>query len=458
MVKERYEPPEGWVVQAFCFALDLTPTQSGIVARHFGARRKAHNWALARIKADIDAYRTDGAESPSPSLYGLRKEWNRAKETECVNVDTGEVWWPEVSKEAFADGVRGAVDGYWRWQKSRAGQIRGKRVGFPRFKKKGRDQDRYTVTTGTMRLEDDRRHLSLPHLGQVRTHENTKKLKRLVAKGQARILAVTVSRRGTRIVAKLRVELLRPQQASNRSGSKVGVDVGARVLATVADTDGTILDRVPNPAPLAQELANLRRLNRQRSRRSPGSRRYRETNVEITRLHCRIRDVRADHIHKLTTKLAKTQGSIVVEGLDASGMMQQKGLVGARARRRGLADAALAEPRRQLRYKHKWYGATLIEADRFFASSKTCHQCGHVQDLGWDKVWTCEGCTIVHDRDDNASINLARWSPPSSDLGGVAAPVKRGAEHKTRPRRAVGEDTRKPRPDMSDPSNLVRGA
>jgi hypothetical protein len=77
---------------------------------------------------------------------------------------------------------------------------------------------------------------------------------------------------------------------------------------------------------------------------------------------------------------------------------------------------------------------------------------------GQAKVWTCDGCAAVHDRDDNAAINLARWTPPSSDLGAVAAPVKRGAEHKTRPRRAVGLDTRKPWPDTSDRSNLVRGA
>jgi len=309
-----------------------------------------------------------------------------------------------------------------------------------------------------MRLEDDRRHLSLPHLGPVRTYENTKKLQRLIVTGRARILAVTIRRRGTRIIASLRVALLRPQQASNHSSAKVGVDVGVRVLATVADAEGTIVERAPNPAPLKSELPNLRRLNRQRSRRTKGSRRYRDSNAKITRLHRRITNIRVDHIHKLTSGLAKTQGRIVVEGLDASALMKQKGLVGARARRRGLADAALAEPRRQLRYKCKWYGATLIEADRFFASSKTCHLCQHIQDIGWAKEWTCDGCNAVHDRDDNAAINLARWSPPSGDLGGVAAPVKRGAEHKTRPRRAVGVDTRKRRPDTSDQNNLERGA
>ncbi len=295
-----------------------------------------------------------------------------------------------------------------------------------------------------MRLEADRRHLSLPHVGAVRTHENTRRLQRLIAHNRAKILAVTVRREGTRIVACLRVAVGRPQQRTNPSTSRVGVDVGVRVLATVATPDGTILERVANPAPLHAELANLRRLCRQRSRRTKGSRRYHEANRRITRLHRRVANIRANAIHQLTTTLAKTHGTIVVEGLDATGMVQQKGLPGARARRRGLADAALAEPRRHLRYKCHGYGSTLIEADRCFPSSKTCHHCRHVQPIGWAKTWTCQHCGAVHDRDDNAAINLARWTPPSGDLGGVAAPVKRGAEHKTRPSRAVGQDTRSP--------------
>jgi putative transposase len=447
VVAERFSPPEGRTLQAFCFALDPTSEQRRVLARHFGARRKALNWALEVIKADIETFNSTGESASRPSLYGLRKRWNQAKKTLCVDADTGEVWWPEVSKEAFADGIKGAVDGYWRWQQSRAGKLAGERVGFPRFKKKGRDRDRYTVTTGTMRLEADRRHLSLPHLGPVRTRENTRRLQRLIAKDRARILAVTVRRAGTTIIACVRVAVARPQQPCNRAASRVGVDVGVRVLATVADPDGTILERVANPAPLQAELANLRRLNRQRARRTKGSRRYIESNRRITRLHARVGNIRAHSVHQLTTRLAKTHGSIVVEELGAAGMLQQKGLPGARARRRGLADAGLAEPRRQLRYKSRWYGSTLIEADRYFPSSKTCHKCGHAQPIGWAKIWTCDGCGAVHDRDDNAAINLARWSPPSGDLGGVAAPVKRGAEHKTRPRRAVGNDTRKRLPE-----------
>jgi putative transposase len=443
----RFTVPDGWTVQAFQFALDCTPEQEACLRRQFGGRRYARNWAVATVKEDIARYRETGEETDSPSLAGLRKRWNQAKDAECTDADTGEVWWPQISKEAFADGLKAAVDAYWNWQTSRAGTRQGRRVGFPRFAKKGRDRDRVTFTTGAIRVGPDRRHVTLPRVGTVRVHENTRRLQRLIAKGRARILAATVSRRGTRLVAAFRVLVQRPiQPCVARPGSRVGVDVGVRVLATVASQDGTVIERVPNPRPLEAALRELRHLSRERSRRTRDSRRYTETQQKITRLQRRVASIRGHHLHNLTTRLAKTHGEIVVEGLDAAGMLRQKGLTGARARRRGLSDSALGETRRQLAYKTGWYGSNLVVADRCYPSSKTCHACGHVQEIGWDERWTCAGCGASHQRDDNAAVNLARYEPPvtgDSALGPVRAAVKRGADRKTRPGRAGGDETRK---------------
>jgi putative transposase len=452
-VAARFEVPDGWTVQAFQFTLDPTPEQAACVRRQFGGRRYARNWAVRTLKSDIDVYRATGAQTKKPSGAGLRKRWNHVKDTECVDAETGQVWWPQISKEAFADGIRAAVDGYWNWQQSRSGKRAGHRVGFPRFAKKGRDRDRVTFTTGAIRVEDDRRHVTLPRIGCVRVHENTRRLQRLLGKGRARILAVTVSRKGTRLIAAFRVLVQRPQQSRVANPeSRVGVDVGVRVLATVADDRGGLIERVPNPRPLEAALKELRHLSRRKSRRSSGSRRYVETTQQISRLQRRVADIRGHHIHNLTTRLAKTHGEIVVEGLDAAGILRQKGLTGARARRRGLSDSALGEPRRQLGYKTRWYGSHLTVADRFYPSSKTCHVCGYKQEIGWAEHWTCDpadgGCGTSHQRDDNAAINLARYEVPTtgnSVVGPVGAAVKRGADRKTRPSRAGGREARKGR-------------
>jgi putative transposase len=443
----RFAVPDGWAVQAFQFALDCTPQQEACLRRQFGGRRYARNWAVRTLKDDITRYRETGQETSAPSLAALRKRWNQVKDTECTDAGTGQAWWPAISKEAFADGIKAAVDAYWNWQSSRAGARAGRRVGFPRFAKKGRDRDRVTFTTGAIRVEPDRRHVTLPRVGTVRVHENTRRLQRLLAKNRARILAVTVSRKGTRLVAAFQVLVQRPLRPGvSDPASRVGVDVGVRVLTTVANSRGEVIERVPNPRPLEAALRELRHLSRERSRRTRGSRRYRETQLKITRLQRRFASIRGHHIHALTTRLAKTHGEIVVEGLDAAGMLRQKGLAGARARRRGLSDSALAETRRQLAYKTGWYGSRLVVADRWYPSSRTCGACGHVQDIGWGEHWTCTGCGASHQRDDNAAVNLARYEghrPGDSALGPVGAAVKRRADRKTRPGRAGGDEARK---------------
>jgi putative transposase len=449
-VTARFEVPEGWCVQAYRFTLDPTDAQATNLARHFGARRKAFNWTVGTLKADIEAWHATGVATAKPSLRVLRKRWNTVKEDICVNTETGAVWWPECSKEAYADGIAGAVDAYWNWQQSRAGKRAGKRVGFPRFKRKGRDADRVCFSTGAMRVEPDRRHVTLPVIGTVRTHENTRRIERLIRAGRARVLAISVRRNGDRLDASVRVLVQRAQQPRvAHRGSPVGVDVGVRRLATVATAAGVVIERIANPRPLDSALRELRHVCRARSRCTKGSRQYRERTTQISRLHRRVNDVRTHHLHVLTARWAKTHGRIVVEGLDAAGMLRQKGLSGARARRRGLSDAALGTPRRHLSYKTGWYGSQLVVADRWFPSSKTCHVCGYVQDIGWDEHWQCKACSVTHQRDDNAAINLARYEDTDTEsgsaVGPVGAAVKRGADPKTGPRPAGGCEARKGR-------------
>jgi putative transposase len=158
---------------------------------------------------------------------------------------------------------------------------------------------------------------------------------------------------------------------------------------------------------------------------------------------------------RVLATVANSHGEVIERvpnprALETAGMLRQKGLTGARARRRGLSDSALGEHRRQLAYKTRWYGSHLTLADRWYPSSKTCHVCGHTQDIGWVEHWTCNpaagGCGSSRQRDDNAAINLARDQEPvsgESAVGPVGAAVKRGGNRKTRPGRAAGHEARK---------------
>jgi len=94
-----------------------------------------------------------------------------------------------------------------------------------------------------------------------------------------------------------------------------------------------------------------------------------------------------------------------------------------------ILDGGFYEFRRQLEYKCEWNTVELIIADRWFASSKTCSRCNHKQDMPLKKrVFICEHCGLIIDRDLNAAINLNNYYTPSygvKDCGDIKFHAKR---------------------------------
>ena len=462
----RFEVPEGWVAQAYRFALDPTPAQLRALASHAGAARFAHNHMLALVKAvaaQRAAERSYGVPEAelSPvlgwSLPALRKVWNARKPTVAP-------WWGENSKEAYNTGLDGLARALDAWSASRRGQRAGKAVGFPRFKA-ARATKSVRFTTGVIRVEADRRHVTLPRLGAVRTHESTRKLARRMEAGTARILSATVrcdTAGRWHCALQVIVEAkMRPAHARRSAHRVVGVDVGVKAdsLLVVATPDGREVARVPAPKSLTAAQSRLRILQRRaarqhgpydpatKARRVP-SKRWRATQARIGRVHAHAAAVRRDVLHKATTTLAQQHDVVVVETLNASGM-RSKGGARKRGLNRALADAALAQIRRMLAYKCRWYGSHLIEAGRYFPSSKTCSACGgRKPNLTLaDRVFECDDCGVRIDRDLGAAINLARlgeppWGERSPAGSGPAA--GRGATRETEPApagNAAGDET-----------------
>ena len=124
--------------------------------------------------------------------------------------------------------------------------------------------------------------------------------------------------------------------------------------------------------------------------------------VKLARYHARIGNIRRDTIHKMTTDLSRRVYCIRIEDLNILGMMGNHKLAAA------VSDNCFYEVRRQLVYKQSHYGTSVELVDRWFPSSKTCCCCGHVQEMKLsDRVFDCQNCDHVMDRDLNASINLA---------------------------------------------------
>jgi putative transposase len=427
--RRRYEVPDGWVARGFRFEVEPTNSDQAVVIRQqFGGRRYAYNWALAQVRANLDARAADPTVPALVwSLPAIRRQWNQAK-------DGVAPWWRCCSKECYASGIADLVAALHNWSDAQAGRRAGGPVSFPRFKARHRDRGRVRFTTGAMRLEPDRRHLTLPVTGKLRSKENTRRLQRLVANGRARILSMTLTEQGGsgRLFVSVQTIIAHRPGSPREPGGRCGIDLGiGHEWAVIAHHDDTI-ERAAYPASWTHVQQQRRRIARQQSRRIVGSRGHRQANAKLAALDRRAANLRTHHTHLLTTGLARRYGTIVVEDLDVAAMGRG---MGRRAFRRSVYQAGLGKVRSTLAYKTLQEGGRLLVADRWFASSKTHHGCGgYLADLKLgQRTWICPSCRAIVDRNANAALNLRDWTGPVGDRvvqrGGVAAPVPFVGDH-----------------------------
>ena len=396
--------------EAVKVALDSSPAQERLLLSHAGAARFAFNAGLAHVKEALEA-----GDKPEWSFYSLRKWWNSNKDTLAVDAD-GTPWWSENSKEAYSSGIEALAKGLSNWVKSRKGARKGRRVGFPRFKAKDKAVPKFTYRAGSFGLvQGDPKALKLPRIGRVHCMENVAE-----RVGDARVLRMTVSRRAGRWFAALTVERDDKPVTKPPRGGAVGVDLGVKTLATLSD--GTVIE---NPRRLASSERRLKMAQKALSRKVKGSRRRAKARAKVARIHAHVANQRQDAIHKATTMIAQTYLHISVEDLNVVGMVKNHRLA------KAVSDASFGEFRRQLEYKTARTGATLHVIDRWYPSSKTCSKCGRVKaklSLA-ERVYRCDGCGLVMDRDLNAAVNIlvAGSAPETQNAHGGT--VSRGGQH-----------------------------
>ena len=358
------------------------------MASHAGAARFAYNAGLAHVKEALDS-----GEPADWSHYALRRWWNANKDELAINQDTGEAWWSQNSKEAYSTALRNLAQGFSNWSKSRKGQRKGKRVGFPKFKSKNIVMRFAYSADFTAPTARDPYGLKLPRIGRLHCMENV--YKRV---NGTRLIRITVSRRAGCWYASLTVEREQPSSPAHApKRGAVGVDLGVKNLATLSD--GTV---IPNPRALGTRLKVLRKAQQSLSRKVVGSVRREKAKKRVARLHARVADVRADALHKATSMIASNYDTVCIEDLNIAGMVKNHSLA------RSVSDASLGDFRRQLEYKTARSGAVLRVVDRWYPSSKTCSNCGVVKaklSLS-ERTFNCDACGLSMDRDLNAAINI----------------------------------------------------
>ena len=403
------------MLEAVRVALDPTPRQERLLESHAGAARFAYNAGLAHVKAMLERQ-----EKPEWSYYALRRWWNANKDALAVSMETGKPWWRENSKESYNSGLESLADALRNFSKSRKGRRKGRGMGFPRFKSKDRAVPGFAYTTGSFGIIDhDPYALKLPRIGRVHCMENVSR-----RVDGARVLRMSVSRRGGRWQASLTVERADLPVPSPPKGGSVGIDLGVKELATLSD--GTV---IRNPHALRSNLGRLKKAQRNLSRKRKGSNRRRKARAQVARLYARVANLRSDALNKTTTMLAHAYSDIGIEDLNVAGLVKNHGLA------RSIQDAAFAEFRRQLTYKTARTGARLHVIDRWYPSSKACSNCGTVKaklSLS-ERVYHCDKCGLVIDRDLNAAINIQVAGSAPETLNARGEDVRQTGSSRTMP-------------------------
>ncbi len=416
---------------SFRFCLDPTVEQQSLLSRHAGAARFAFNQCLAMTKAALQSRRRNQDVRVPWTGFDHINGFNAWKRTEQAGrmfavdssgtaslVVVGLGWRNEVCQQVFEEAAVDLGRGLVAWRDSRIGKRAGRRVGFPKFKSKTSTVPSFRLRNKSsprgramIRVGDDHpRSVTLPVIGAVRVREDTRRLRRMIAAGRAKIVSATVSYRAGRWMISLTTEATdlhpahwHPVRDGDDRGGWVGVDRGLSAFLVAATGDGVEVDRIADqPKPLVTGMARQRRLARSVTRKRKGSRHRREAAARLARHHHRIRNLRAYFLHQVSNRLVKTHDRLIIEDLNIAGMLRNRCLA------RAIGDAGWGEFARQLRYKQGWRGGEVVTVDRWFPSSQLCSRCG-ARTVGLtlaDRIFTC-GCGIRLDRDLNAAINLA---------------------------------------------------
>ncbi|MFB7763647.1 RNA-guided endonuclease InsQ/TnpB family protein [Streptomyces xiamenensis] len=492
--------------QAFVYALDPSPAQERAFHSHAGGARFAYNWGLTRIAEALDAYRAEkaaGTAKPAtkiPGHFELCKAWTAWKSSsEWTDRHTGETthgvpWVGSNFVGTYQAALRDAAVAWKRFFDSKQGKIASRKVGRPRYKSKHRSQAKFQVHGETLRV-DDAKHIVLPKTGRLHTHESTRKLGRLVRRGEvpcppcdgqgtvpavdgsakacsscksagrvpaARIVRGTVSQdAGGRWSIALTVERVREVRtgpsARQRAGGTIGVDWGVRELATLST--GETID---NPRHLEAGLGRLQRAQRHLSRCEKGSRRRAKAQRRVGRIHTRVRNLRQNGIAKATSHLVHHHDLIAVEGWDVQAVAQQGSAAlpskTRRNRNRALADTGIGMARWQLASKAPWYGATVLVTGKHETTGRTCSACGTATAKPLPPThqeFSCPDCGHLADRRLNTARALATWAAThhnDAPSGGESKNDRRAAVRPSGPsvRAAGGDDAISPHPDYRD--------
>ena len=389
--------------------IELVPNnkQKSYFRKAFGCARLAYNWGLAEWQRRYK-------EGQKVDAYRLKKSFNAIKRDEFPFV-------LEVTKYATQQPFLNLGKAFKKFFEDLKKGI----VSYPNFKKKkdnegsfyiGGDQVSLSYTNRNSKAfkqiihneKQKHQYLKIPNLGWVKMTERL----RFVGK----VNGVVISQQGSKFFASFSVQVTDDEYRRTHKNTvkrnedlMTGIDLGIKFALMLSDGIA-----VKNPKPLKKNIRKIKRINKQLSKRTHAktkqerlegkrkSNNYRKLSVSLYNVQRKVANIRRDFIHKVTTILTTHYTYIAMEDLNVKGMMHNHRIA------QCVSDMAFGELSRQLIYKSALNGTNILKADRFYPSSKKCVKCGYIKkDLKLsNRVYHCDICGAVMDRDYNASLNL----------------------------------------------------
>ena len=352
--------------RCYRFRLDPTPEQEQAFRQFAGCRRFVWNWALARKK---ETYQRTGGSVTYNELAHELVELKRQPDTAFLN---------ECDSQALQQTLRDLDRAFVNFFEKRAGP--------PKKKSRKKTPHAFRIPQ-RVHAADDR--VNIPKIGAVKA-----RLHREMA-GTTKSATIKQSADGHWHVTF--VSHAEREESEPTCACPAGIDVGLESFVTFDDGQ-----KIAPPQCYRKSERKLKRLHRRVSRCRSGSCNRAKARKRLAVAYAKTRNRRNDWLHKLSFLIVRGHDTLCIEDLNLKGLARTK-------LAKSFSDAALGTFRRMLEYKGQWYGCRIVTVDRFFASSKTCSECGHQQHLELsDRVWTCDLCGARHDRDVNAARNLLR--------------------------------------------------
>jgi putative transposase len=373
--------------KTYRFRIYPTAKQEQNLARHFGHSRFVYNYFLNQRKEQYQSdKKSDNYYKQAASLTKLKKE-------------EGTEWLKEVNSQTLQFALKSLDSAYTNFFRGNA--------KFPRFKSR-RHKNSFTIPQFG-RIDDGK--LNIPKFKEgikIKIHRELK----------GKIGKMSITRTPT---GKYFVSIFTEQEIEQltKTDKVLGIDLGLKDFVITSDNK-----KFKNNRYTKKYARELKKAQQHLSRKQKGSNGFEKQKLKVAKIHENISNSRLDALHKVSKELIDENQIICIEDLNVKGMIKNRKLS------KHIADASWGNFVNLLQYKADWYGREVVKINRWYPSSKTCNECGWInQDLNLsDREWTCKNGHKL-DRDLNASQNILKEGLKIHRLGRSITKVEKGSDY-----------------------------